>query len=85
MKYEETLSTMTFITRFITYNTLPGSAICFNDLASQYTDVNTFEPTEVKGQTDTAIILYSSGTTGMPKGVMLTHLNAILASTPHSW
>ena len=26
---------------------------------------------------DTALLLYSSGTTGMPKGVMLTHRNLV--------
>ncbi|KAJ0170214.1 hypothetical protein K1T71_014142 [Dendrolimus kikuchii] len=37
-----------------------------------------FMPVDVKGQTDTLLIVYSSGTTGLPKGVMLTHLNVIL-------
>nr|XP_037876340.1 4-coumarate--CoA ligase 1-like isoform X1 [Bombyx mori] len=44
------------------------------------TDPNMYEPAlEARGD-DTAFILYSSGTTGLPKGVMLTHLNALYTS-----
>ncbi|XP_032525439.2 uncharacterized protein LOC116776353 [Danaus plexippus] len=37
-----------------------------------------FMAKDVEGQNDAAIVLYSSGTTGLPKGVMLTHLNVIV-------
>ncbi|CAH0594280.1 unnamed protein product [Chrysodeixis includens] len=39
-----------------------------------------FEPEDVQGWTDVAYILYSSGTTGLPKGVMLTHLNVLYSA-----
>jgi long-subunit acyl-CoA synthetase (AMP-forming) len=39
----------------------------------------TFDVVDVDIDNDPALIMYSSGTTGLPKGVMLTYTNVIFA------
>src|SRR3954471_11120177 len=46
-----------------------------DELAAAATAVDTFVPRE---PSDTAVILYTSGTTGKPKGAMITHLNVLM-------
>ncbi|XP_021279167.1 4-coumarate--CoA ligase-like 7 [Herrania umbratica] len=53
--------------------------LSFHDLLGLAGNVTEFPAVSVK-QTDTASLLYSSGTTGVSKGVVLTHRNFIAAS-----
>ncbi|TQE07307.1 hypothetical protein C1H46_007129 [Malus baccata] len=51
----------------------------FHDLVESAGSVSDFPSVNIK-QTDTAVLLYSSGTTGVSKGVVLTHRNFIASS-----
>jgi long-chain acyl-CoA synthetase len=46
-----------------------------DELAAAATPIDTFVPREAS---DTAVVLYTSGTTGKPKGAMITHLNVLM-------
>ncbi|XP_063822002.1 uncharacterized protein LOC135072009 [Ostrinia nubilalis] len=51
----------------------------YGELARVYIDRRTFQPVDYKGRVETALILYSSGTTGPPKGAKVTHSGLIIA------
>lgn len=78
--HEKTLKSFKFLKKVLLFgDNVPKDAISYNELAVMVANINfeQFEAVDVNGQTDTLFIVYSSGTTGMAKGVMLTHLNVI--------
>lgn len=80
--YGDILRKLDYIDTFISFDDNKDISLTVKNLTMRSNDVTMFEPATVQGQIDTALILYSSGTTGMPKGVQLTHLNCILNSLP---
>jgi PAS domain S-box-containing protein len=54
-----------------------GEATGFEPFAALAGSARTFDPVEVDPREDVAALLYSGSTTGLPKGVMLTHFNLV--------
>ncbi|MEV6298215.1 long-chain fatty acid--CoA ligase [Actinoplanes sp. NPDC051861] len=57
---------------------LPNPPTRLEEVAARVEPLRTYVTTEAE---DIAVILYTSGTTGKPKGAMLTHLNLVMNAT----
>ncbi|XP_045767875.1 4-coumarate--CoA ligase 1-like isoform X2 [Maniola jurtina] len=84
-RYEEILNSCGSIKSYFALDGYPQNAITVQSLVAKDIDIERFEPARGVGQVDTALILYSSGTTGLAKGVCLTHLNCIMSSLPDNY
>ncbi|PSN32296.1 putative 4-coumarate--CoA ligase 3 [Blattella germanica] len=59
----------------------PEGIIKFEDMTSSNIDVSTLITNKEWRSDDVAVMPYSSGTTGLPKGVKLSHLNLVMNCT----
>ncbi|XP_063388321.1 luciferin 4-monooxygenase-like [Cydia fagiglandana] len=75
--YGDILKSSDFIKALICFDDIEGMESVEALVSSQGLDVDKFEPAAVEGQTDVALVSFSSGTTGLSKGVLLTHLALI--------
>ncbi|RVE50075.1 hypothetical protein evm_005281 [Chilo suppressalis] len=73
-----TFKSLPFIKTVIQLNGVPkqSNVLSYKDIAIP-TSIQDYEVADVQGWTDVCYLLYSSGTTGLPKGVMLTHVNVL--------
>ncbi|KAF9419160.1 hypothetical protein HW555_004245 [Spodoptera exigua] len=82
--HDKTIASMKFVKKVILFgDEKQNGTLSYNDMVIESNGViknvnyDEFRCVEVVGQIDPVFIMYSSGTTGLPKGVMITHLNIL--------
>jgi long-subunit acyl-CoA synthetase (AMP-forming) len=78
------------VTPGVTNTGLPPGAIDFQEMTHKAIDTSILSGFERPSPNDVAVLPYSSGTTGLPKGVRLSHRNLItnclqMCLTPQLW
>lgn len=76
------LKSCNFVKKYISFEEIDDIELSIKNLILKHKEVKSFEAAAVDGQTDVALIVYSSGTTSMPKGVMMTHYNCVSNCLP---
>ncbi|CAH2100730.1 unnamed protein product [Euphydryas editha] len=77
-KYKESVKSLTFIESIIIFGESIEKTISFKDFLTQHASVEDFEVAPVNGSEDIALILFSSGTSGVSKGIKLSLLNWLI-------
>ncbi|CAH2100728.1 unnamed protein product [Euphydryas editha] len=77
-KHKESVKSLTFIEKIIIFGEAIEKTVGFKDFLTQHALVEDFEAAPVNGSEDIALILFSSGTSGVSKGIKLSHLSLLI-------